>query len=244
MRLLSIALLLVIASAASSGQARIVDEFSPSTCSDDLRARFDNFFVLLTESPGRKGYVSIWPGYDLPGRALKIRRMLSNHIRFRGFDPDRIHIAREQPSLPSVTFWLVPKGVNMASVGVPKKVTYLPETLFDSSGIFKVNSREVEFGGKSVEPCDFGLDLVEFAEIVKSEEESVVHLLATSSKRISRTKALTALKLTAEELSKKHGLAPGRIKTAYVGVRKGAEMQLWIVSNSRPAPKFREGTLP
>lgn len=246
MRVLLIGLLLIVASAVGSAHAQIVDEFSPTLCSDDLRARIDNFFVLITNSPGSKGSVNVRSGYDLPGRAMKVQRIISNHITFRGQDPERFRISIRHGGIPSVLFSLIPKGVEVGGIGTPtpSTVTYLPETLFDSSGILRVNSREVQFGEESVEPCDFGLDLAQFAEAVMSEDDSVVHLLAASSRKISRAQAITALKLTAEELSKKHGLAPSRIKTVYVGAKKEAEMQLWIVSKTAPAPKFREGALP
>lgn len=146
--------------------------------------------------------------------------MLSNHILFRQQDPDRFRISVVHTSTASIRFWIVSKGETVPSMGIGEKATYLPVTLFDSSEILKVSGREVEFGQGSVEPCDFGLDLAQFADSVRSEDESVVYLLATSSRRISQAKARTALRLTAAELSKKHGVPADRIKTAYVGAKK------------------------
>lgn len=223
-------------------KATLVDEFSNLFCSDDLRGRIDGFFADLSEKPESTGYTVASADRAMVGRFYKYFRIFHNHARFRNFDPDRIKFSRgpDSDSL-HIRFWLVPKGAQPPSVTVEYRRKPIDSAvLFDASEISSVNNGIVEFGGDlGGEPCDFGLDLNQFAIHLGANPNVKAYLVASASGRRNTSKTKLALRLTARELSKKHGVPARRIKTVFVGNRKNAEMQLWLVPKDNTLPTFR-----
>ena len=117
--------------------------------------------------------------------------------------------------------------------------------MFDASEISSVKKGVVEFGGDlGNEPCDFGLDLNQFAMNLGANPDLDGYLVASSNSRRDSVRTKTALILTAAELKKQHRVPAHRIKTLYVGNRKARVMQLWLVPNRAQAPTFRENSVP
>lgn len=92
---------------------RLIDSFGIIP-NGDFRGRADSFLTTIANLPGKRGYIYIYgnrAGTGLDSTARK--RLLSNHIQFRGFDAARIKIVeagfRESTS---TDYWLVPDGVD------------------------------------------------------------------------------------------------------------------------------------
>lgn len=68
------------------GDPVILDEFGELP-TDDLRARFDNVFIYLQNDPKAKAVVINY-GLDKDIKARK--KLINNHMKFRGYDKNRI----------------------------------------------------------------------------------------------------------------------------------------------------------
>ena len=247
---MKVLLLLVIAVspfATVIGQPRakpvLVDEFAAMLCSDDIRGRIDAFFAAISQQPGSVGSVVVTPDLSIPGRALKYRRLIENHVGFRHFDPDRVLFSERPFGESRIQLWILPKGLPPAQpVSEPWRIS--ATTLFDAGGIY-INpwTRQIEFGEVSDEPCDFGVSFDQFASSLKADKTLFAHLLFSSSGRINRKRANSAVKIAVKHLTD-FGVAPNRIKTNFVGSRKYAEMQLWLVPKGGALPAFRKDVVP
>lgn len=247
MKILLLLLIALISHGASYAQssltADLIDEFPVAMCSDDLRNRIDNFFNNIVHEPGSVGSVVVTPDRSIPGKALKYRRIIENHVGFRQFDPNRISFSQTPWGESRIQFWIYPKGVPPPTQPVSEPWLVSDTTLFDASGIYVSPwDRKINFGEYSDEPCDFGLSFDQFAGVLKADGDLTANLLFSSGNRFSRTKAHTALKIALKQL-KDLGVAPDRLTARYVGRRKKAEMQLWLVPKGAKRPVFREGTL-
>jgi len=228
-------------------KAVLVDEFANLFCSDELRARLDNFFSTISEAPGSVGYIVANADTSMPGRFHKYFRMFQNHVRFRRFFPDRVSYFRgpDKDAL-HFQFWLVPKGAPQPDIPLEFRQEQVGRlVLFDASEISSVKKGVVEFGGDfGNEPCDFGLDLNQFAINLGANPSLNGYLVASSNGRRDSVRTKMALNLTAAELIKQHRVPAHRIKTLYVGDRKSQVMQLWLVPKGALPPSFRENSVP
>ncbi|MGI8639395.1 MAG: hypothetical protein ACR2MG_05515 [Pyrinomonadaceae bacterium] len=117
--------LFVFSVSAQVNEARKIDEFGNISC-DDLTARFDNFFLQLTELDNSKGYVLVYEGnllsplYNKDGKTIKPRRgeakaqilTMKSRIKFSRFDEKRIVFVngRFRENL-TIELWIVPTDV-------------------------------------------------------------------------------------------------------------------------------------
>lgn len=249
--LFSTAFLLLAFSVVAKGQERpkavLIDEFANLFCSEDLRAKLDNFFATISERPGSVGYVVANADASMVGRFHKYFRMFQNQVRFRNFDPNRVKFYRgSNADSLHFQFWLVPKGA--LPPDIPLEFRAEPNKkpmMFDASEISSVRKGMVEFGGDlGGEPCDVGLDLNQFAITSGANTSLNGYLVASSNSRRDSLKAMTALKLTASRLVSQHRVPAHRIKTLHVGDRKSRVMQLWLVPKGAPTPSFRGNSVP
>lgn len=227
-------------------KAVLVDEFANILCSEDNRTKIDSFFAEISQTPKSIGYVIGSADASIPGRFNKYFKSFQSHVLFRRFDPKRIQFFRG-PDMDSMLFrfWIVREGSQPPDL----PPTYLAPkieqpTLFDSSEIFLIKNDQVNFGddgGDALEPCDWGLDLNQFAMSLNADSNLTGYLMASSKNNRDKAKAMTALQLTTMNMSKMYGVASHRLKTIYVGSRKETEMQLWLVPKGSSLPKFREG---
>lgn len=225
-------------------KAVLSDEFSDALCSDDLRARIDNFLLELSNNTQARGYIVGRADGSIPGRFQKYFRVFQTHMRFRKFDEKRVSFHRgPDGSTARFELWVIPEGSNIPDVLTPFKPSLITKTtLFDSSAIASIKKGEVEFGegSWSSEPCDFGLVLNHFAATVNEDNNLLAYLVASSKSRRDAARTNTVLRLTARMLSKTHGIPANRVRTINAGRRVRSEMQLWLVPKGSHPPKFRK----
>lgn len=227
-------------------KAVLVDEFG-TLCSDDLRARLDLFFATVSEKPESTGYIVGNADRSMPGRLHKYFRIFQSHVHFRRFYSDRVKYFRgPNAELMKFQFWLVPKGVQPGFVPLsfPREL-FQNTVMFDASEITLVKKTVVEFGGEwGNEPCDFGLDLNQFAITLGANTGLDGYLIASSNGRGDDGKARLALSLTKAHLIRDHRVPMLRIKTVFAGNRHSRVMQLWLVPKGSQPPAFRENSVP
>jgi hypothetical protein len=226
-------------------KAVLVDEFANILCSEDNRAKIDNFFAEISQTPNSLGYVVGSADASVPGRFNKYFKSFQSHVLFRRFDPKRIQFFRgPDTDKMHFRFWIVPEGSQSPDLPPTYRAPKIEQpTLFDSSEIFRIKNNQVNFGddgGDALEPCDWGLDLNQFAMSLNSDSSLTGYLMASSKDTRDKAKAKTALQLTARDMSKMYGVASHRLKTIYVGSRKDTEMQLWLVPKESALPRFRD----
>jgi hypothetical protein len=236
-----------VATAQETPKAVLADEFANLFCSEDNRSRMDNFLALLSQKTDSIGYVLGSADKSIPGRFSTYFTTFQNHVVNRKFDSNRVKFFRVPDSnAMHFQFWIVPKGATPPEFPASFVSSKLESaTLFDSSEIYRLENGSVNFGddgGDAVEPCDWGLDLNRFAMWLNADTNLSGYLIASSKNSLDAAKAKIALRLTEKTLVKEHGVAPRRLKTMYVGLRKGTEMQLWLVPKNGSVPELREGT--
>lgn len=224
------------------------DQTENSFCTEDVRLRIDTLLVELQQRPGSVGYVIASADRSIPGRFLKYFKNFQWHVGYRRFDTDRVKFYRA-PDGGSMRFdyWISVDGVTKPELPQPfRSAAVLEPTLFDSSSIIKITKGVVEFGYgfETVEPCDWGLRLNDFAMAVNSDPNLQAYLIASAGKRNRVGFVRRALQLTSTTLSREHGIPASKIKTRYAGIRTDDEMQLWLVPKGSPEPTFRPGTSP
>lgn len=232
------------AAAQSDPKPELIDEFPASMCSDDLKLRIDLYLVKVVETVDSRGAIMITPDRSMPGRALKYREVISAYVRFRGFDLRRIDFKERPIGDSQIQLWVIPKGASLNKPdSEPKRIT--ETTLFDASEIIvHFFTLQIGFGGSwGDEPCDFGLIFEQFANVLKADSGLTAHLLFTSGGGITRKRTNAALKIAVKSLTDL-GISPRRIVTKYVGARKHAEMQLWLVPEGGKKPIFRKDAVP
>jgi hypothetical protein len=223
----------------------LLDEFSNVFCTDEFRARIDAFFSEISTRPGMIGVV-IWNrDAAIPGRASRYVEILGKHVRFRNFPAERIRFV-ESVSLDSTKFkfYLVQSSAIARDAEPARPLTIHSTTLFDSSRISDVRKGAVEFGEAIEEPCDLGLNLEQYAEVVRSDANLTVYLVASARTARSRKTVLSALRLTSALLTRSYRIPTGRIRTVYAGSQSETAMQLWLVPKSGQVPRYRAATLP
>lgn len=224
------------------------DQTENSFCTEDVRLRIDTLLVELQQRPGSVGYVIGSADRSIPGRFLKYFNNLQSHVIYRKFDPARVKFYRA-PDGGSMRFdhWISVDGVTMPELPPAYRVAKIVEpTLFDSSAIIAITKEGVEFGYgfETVEPCDWGLRLRDFAMAVNADPNLQAYLIASAGKQSRDRFVRRALQLTSTTLSREHGVPASKIKTRYAGIRSDDEMQLWLVPIGSPEPKFLPGTSP
>lgn len=225
----------------------LFDQTENSFCTEDVRTRMDTFMFELQRRPGAIGYVIANADRSLPGRFQKYFRTFQTHVVFRRFDPDRIKLFRA-PDGGSMRFdyWISVDGISKPELPpLYRSAAIVEPTLYDSSLIISITKDGVEFGYgfETPEPCDWGLNLFDFAMVLNSDPNLHAYLIASAEDRSKAALAKRALSLTAQDLARKHGIPTRRISTKYAGIKGHSAMQLWLVPNDSKDPEFRDGTL-
>jgi hypothetical protein len=78
---------------------------------DDIKARVDNWYILLNQNPSSQGYVI---NYGTPAQIRARRAQITNAIRFRNYDPSRITFVDGPDNGTGIEtrFYLVPPGAD------------------------------------------------------------------------------------------------------------------------------------
>jgi hypothetical protein len=224
------------------------DQTENSFCTEDAKSRMDAFMIELQQRPGAIGYVIANADRSIPGRFQKYFKNFQWHIGYRRFDTDRIKFYRA-PDGGSMRFdyWISIDGISKPELPPPYRSAAIVEpTLYDSSAIISITKDGVEFGFgfETVEPCDWGLNLFDFAMVLNSDPNLQAYLIASAANRTRANFVRRALRLTSTTLSLEHGIPARRIETIFAGIRKGDEMQLWLVPKGNKPPSFRGNSLP
>ncbi len=224
------------------------DQTENSFCSENVRTRMDTFMVELQQQPGSIGYVIANADRSIPGRFQKYFSNFQWHVGYRRFDTDRIKFFRA-PDGESMRFdyWISVDGLSKPELPPPYRSVAIAEpTLYDSSSIISITKDGVEFGYgfETTGPCDWGLNLFDFAMVLNSDPNLEAYLIASAANRSRANFVRRALNLTSTTLSREHGIPSRKIKTKFAGIRENDEMQLWLVPTGSPEPTLRPGTLP
>lgn len=212
-------------------EAKMFNEMVNLFCTEENRSRTDNFLIEVINNPDAKGYVIGYADAAIPGRFLKYFETLQNHIAFRKASAERFTFLRgANQNKMLFQFWIVP--ANAEPPEPENKYSYekiSSPTLFDESRIASVSKNKVVFGSQSDEPCDWGLNLKDFAEFLKADSNLNAHLTVYADNEKGKPFAETALKLTLQELVSKHKIPRQRLQINYVGAREERKMELWLI---------------
>lgn len=85
-----------------------VDEFG-KVPNDEVKVRIDNFYIELNNNPNAQGYII---NYGTPAQIRARRKQITDAIKFRKYDPNRITMVDggDTGSGVNTKFWLVPEG--------------------------------------------------------------------------------------------------------------------------------------
>lgn len=217
-------------------KAELIDTLENLFCSEDNRARLDNFLLKIWNAPGAKGHILGYGDAALPGRFSTYHGLFRGHIRFRRFPADKIEFSRGANRGAMIfQFWLVPPG---AETPKPEKEydfeRIASPTLYDKSFITSISRERVAFGADAAfEPCDFGLNLEEFAGQLKRDSNLNARLVAYSDSRKGKIFAENVLRLSVEKLVSEHKIPRRRLRAIYGGKRAEREMELWLVPQKK-----------
>ena len=244
-RLIAIAIWALVAGAPVFAQIEgpliLADQTENLYCTEDVRLKMDSFMFEVQQRPGAEGYIVGSADSSIPGRFQKYFKTMQWHVGYRQFDTSRIKFYRAQDGgSMRFDYWISTDGLSQPELPEAyQRSAITGATLYDSSLISSFFRDGVEFG----HACDWGFDLRHFAMTVNADASLEAYLMASAGSRTTVDFARRALSLTARELSIDHGLSARRIKTKFIGVRERTEMQIWIVPQGSPEPKFRQGML-
>jgi len=93
---------------AARPEGQVIDTFGPQKA-DEIKARVDNFFIALNNSPGSEGYVI---NYGTPAQVKATEAQIRKAIAFRKYDISRIHFVQGPDTGEGIStkFILVPPG--------------------------------------------------------------------------------------------------------------------------------------
>ncbi len=85
------------------------DRFGPLP-NDEVRARVENFYIELNNTPSATGYIII---YGTEREITRREKQIRDSIRFRNLDPNRVTIVRggDKGTGVETVFYIVPSGV-------------------------------------------------------------------------------------------------------------------------------------
>lgn len=216
-----------------SPKAILVDETSNLLCSDDIKARLDNFAIQVFEHPQSTGYFVSSADKGIEGRYAHYQKLIRSWFRFRRIPIERFKFIRTpNEGWMRFRFYLVPSGLDKFPDGFQtyEKDRVDAPRLFDKSWISSVSRKGVVFGGDPAsEPCDFGLNLDGFIARLTDQPDLDAYLVAFSDEDSPREFAIGALGLLTTQLQSRNKITVHRIKTIYGGRAKFRQMQLWLV---------------
>jgi hypothetical protein len=233
--LIAIVLLAQFGSAQSKPKAIPTDEFANLLCSDEFRARIDHFLADISNQAGATGFVIGYADRAVPGRFFKYAKAFERHPDFRGFSKDRIKFVRG-PDEDKMRFQLfvVPEGASLPNDGIGyTKLNVTSQTLFDRSYLNSETSGQIYFGGDlGGEPCDWGLDIGEFAQTLVDDPNLNGYLVVYSDRKSSRRFVMNAADSAIARITS-HKVARDQLKIVYGGRAESRELQLWLIPKTK-----------
>lgn len=216
--------------------ARKLDEFNDILMSD-LKARLDNFVVMLQNEPRARGFVIVYRAHrDLPGLSHRLALRTKEYLVYsRGLPKERI-ITVDGGAAECITqeLWVVDPGAAPKSV-----VPAYSRGLINEEVAFKFDELYYPLlsdpQGDDEREAGISPDLLEgFATAVRKRPRAQAYVIAY--KQHSRERRTDApgvsrqmLRAVRGDLIKEFGIAPARIKTVDGGYRVWREVELWVV---------------
>jgi hypothetical protein len=188
------------------------DEFGEINC-DDFLGRLDNFLVALRNDPASSGYAVIHGKKENQGPSYRYRSRLRGHIKFRGFDLNRVTIIRgEESENLKIQLWVIRAGTD------PPSNTNLGWDYPFSTSKARKFYRELNDGGYC--PSDI---LITFSEILTQRSEIRGHFVihARSIKAFNERKK--------ELLNEFSDIPSNRLRFFYVRNSNDTFVEYWLV---------------
>lgn len=204
-------------------------------------ARLDNFAYSLSTNPDSTGYIVVYGGRKLPGRALPHlwwpREYLSSR---RGIDPSRIIILRghDMDEL-QVVLWIAPKGAEPPKIDKPSsdsKADNLP-VKFDEgwADVSFHQGKEIFSDGSDMCPLR-ALSFKDFADAVRATPNSIAYVITYTAFGKGEKRA-QAVNEHIKDVLVRNRLNADQIKTVYGGHRESPTVELWIVPDTAVFPE-------
>lgn len=233
----------LIVPAQTQPTAELVDEMS-EVCNEDLIARIDNFFIRLNGQPAARGVVLFHGRKDTLGRNAYLSSFISSvYPKVRGYDASRlklIHAPRKDEQ--SIQFWLVPRGANVPSVSPAGELAYNEAALFDRAAL---NSRPTRVSnlyeaGFYDLGCNFDPNRRLLAQTLR-ENPSLNAFLIVYTEQENQRYGPRGATLAMNDLVENFRVPRKRVRAIYGGVRKGSEIEFWLVpaGHRPPAPDLQ-----
>jgi hypothetical protein len=229
-------------------QGYLLDQTVDSYCSDYLKQIFDRLAIELDKDPGSTAYIIHNGKNGQEGKNLFYQRFLKSYlVNNRGVDSSRIVFRRgENRDKMIFQYWIVPTG---ATPPEPEK-EFIPEpisstTLFDKgwADLYKDYDGKLTIYSDSPEPCDFGPNMIGFANALFKNPNAKGYLIIYTQFGKGARRADKVAKLALDELINQYDVPRKTLKTIYGGTRSEPHIELWIVPEGLSLPKLTPAKL-
>ncbi len=219
-----------------------VDEFG-KICSEDLMARFDNYFIQLHNDPSATGYIVFYGDRSAEGSNLKLINYLTKAYPNRRIDKSRIVLVRgTNQEKMKIEFWVTPAGLippRPSEYFVKEKITLT--TRFDESraDFYKESGKlDIYNDGFFDLGCDFSPNKAVFARQLRSNSELTGYLVIYTQFGKSKKYAARIADFALRDLTKNFKIRGNRLKTIYGGHRQEPALELWFVPKGGKLPSL------
>lgn len=217
-----------------------IDEYGSNIDCEVFAARLDAFAIELQNNMESKGYVIIYPGWQLSGRNpphfTDTRRYLVNS---RNIANERIVILRGDIRKElKVELWIVPVGATPPTL--EKQVATQEQNSnsaikFDEG--YPVYPFEYE-GNEIVGSCTIGsISLKQLAEGLKQQPDTTGYFIVYKGEDASLKTTRRIMSQIRTRMIYKYKFVEKRIKVVYGGRRNYREIEIWIVPKGSVFPK-------
>lgn len=208
-------------------KAKLIDEFG-KTCSEDVMARYDGFYVEMLNQPTSTSYIIFYGSESNEGRNLSYIYWLANYYKGRININNIIRGANQKKE--KIQFWLVPQGAEIpkpTSEFIPAEIN--KPILFDSVwadfhnwyGKFDIYSQGFWDLG-----CGFPPNQKEFIKILNSNPNLIGRLVVYNR---NKSRAQKVVKFALNQLIKNHNISSNRLITSYGGKSEVTKLEFWLI---------------
>ncbi len=219
----------------------LVDEVG-KTCSEDLMAHLDNYFIQLGNDPSATGYIVFYGDRSAEGRNLKLINYLTKGYPNRSHrDESRIVLVRgTNQAEVKIELWVTPAGLippRPTEYFVKEKITLT--TRFDESraDFYKESGKlDIYNDGFLDLGCDFSPNRAVFARQLRSNSELTGYLVIYTQFGKSKKYADRIADFALRDLTKNFKIGGNRLRTIYGGHRQEPALELWFVPKGGKLP--------
>ena len=221
--------------------AHLVDGFG-KPCSEDLMARFDNYFMQLNNDPTATGYIVFYGDESMEGTNLNFIKYLTKIYPNRRFDKTRLSLLRgENRDAMKIQFWIAPAGANP-----PKVEKEFADEKIASTKLFDKNWADFNKWSGKLDiyndgffdlGCDFSPNREAFAKTLFSNPNLTGYLVVYTKFGKGKTYADKVSNFAVKDLIKNFKIPRNRLKTLFGGNREEPEIEFWLVPKGNIPPK-------